>query len=112
MHRVMEQTTALMRALNQRMNPKACHRQLVEFERQSAALSMGQEVMQETLDSVFEADDEQEASDEALSGIFTELGLTEAAELHRASPARPEAAPDDDTQMQARLARLRAQLPP
>ena len=109
MHSVMEQTTALMKTLNQRVNPRACHRQLVEFERQNAAFSMGQEVMQETLDAVFEADDEQEASDDALSGIFMELGLTEAAEFHRASTARPEAAPDPP-HMHARLAGLRAQI--
>lgn len=105
-HRVLEQTTTLMRALNQKISPKAGHRLLAEFGRQSTAFSMGQEVMQEALDDAFEADDEQEASDDALSGIFMELGLTAAAGLRDV----PEACAQlDDEAMQARLAQLRAQ---
>jgi hypothetical protein len=109
-HRVVEQTTALMRALNLRVNPRAAHKLLVDFERQNTAFTAGQEVMQETLDAAFEADDEQEASDDALSGIFRELGLSEAAELCRASATAD--APRDDAQMVARLARLKAQVQP
>lgn len=110
-HQVMENATWLMRSLNQRIDPKASHRLLTEFERQTTAFSAGQEVIHETLDSVFEADDEQEASDDALSGIFTELGLTEAGELHRASASTAGVAVDD-AEMQARLARLRTQPSP
>jgi hypothetical protein len=109
-HRVVEQTTALMRAINLRVNPRAAHKLLVDFERQNTAFTAGQEVMQETLDAAFEADDEQEASDDALSGIFRELGLSEAAELCRASATAD--APRDDAQMVARLARLKAQVQP
>jgi hypothetical protein len=109
-HRVVEQTTALMRAINLRVNPRAAHKLLVDFERQNTAFTAGQEVMQETLDAAFEADDEQEASDDALSGIFRELGLSEAAELCRASATAD--APRDDAQMVARLSRLKAQVQP
>lgn len=109
-HRVVEQTTALMRVINLRVNPRAAHKLLVDFERQNTAFTAGQEVMQETLDAAFEADDEQEASDDALSGIFRELGLSEAAELCRASATAD--APRDDAQMVARLARLKAQVQP
>lgn len=107
-HRVVEQTTALMRGLNARLTPKAGVQLLAEFERQNAALAAGQEVMQETLDSVLEADDEQEASDDALANIFLELGLHEAAGLHRASLAAS-LDPAADAEMGARLARLRPQ---
>jgi hypothetical protein len=111
-HRVLEQTTALMRTLNLRVNPKAAHKLLADFERQNTAFVAGQEVMQETLDAVFEADDEHEASDDALSGIFMELGLSEAANLCRASASGDAGVARDDAQMEARLARLRAQAPP
>lgn len=111
-HAVLERTTALMRALNLRINPKAAHKLLLEFERQNTAFTAGQEVMQETLDTVFEADDEHEASDDALSSIFMELGLSEAGELCRAAASTEASAPLDDTQMEARLARLRGPAPP
>ena len=113
-HRVLEQTTALMRTLNLRVNPKAAHKLLTEFERQNTAFVAGQEVMQETLDAVFEADDEHAASDDALAGIFMELGLSEAAGLYRASASASGegGVAHDDARMEARLARLRAQAPP
>lgn len=107
-YRVMEQTTALMRGLNARMTPKAGIKLLTEFERQNTALAAGQEVMQETLDAVFEADDEQEASDDALASVFLELGLHEAAGLHRASLAASQGLAAD-AEIGARLARLRSQ---
>lgn len=105
-HRVMEQTTALMTALNRRVNPRSVHKVLAEFERQNAAFAAGQEVLTETLDTVFEADDEQEASDEALSSVFAELGLSEAAGLRPAQAAGAGAA--DDAEIHRRLAGLRA----
>jgi charged multivesicular body protein 2A len=102
---VLLKTTKIMRDMNRVLDPRAVHRMLHEFERQSAALTMGQEVVEETLDTVFEVDGESDATDDALVAVFAELGLDHMHALGEPSRAvLPEAGAD----MEARLARLRA----
>jgi len=48
---------------------------LLEFERQTLAFGNKQEVLEETLDGIFEADNEQSNTDQALASVFQELGL-------------------------------------
>lgn len=47
-----------MGAMNQAMNMPALQRIMMEFERQSEIMDMKDEMMQDTLDDVFEAEDE------------------------------------------------------
>jgi len=75
MQETMAKTTHLLRSLNTRLDAKAIHRMLLEFERQSLAFGDGQEVLEETLDGIFEADNEQASTDQAVASVFQELGL-------------------------------------
>jgi hypothetical protein len=100
---VLLKTTQIMRDMNRALDPRAVHRMLHDFERHSTALSMGQEVIEETLDTVFEVEDEGIATDDAMVAVFAELGLDQ--RIASRAPGRVDA---DDACMEARLARLRA----
>ena len=102
---VLLNATRVMATMNRSLDPRAIHRMLHDFERQSTALAMGQEVVEETLDSVFEVEGEGDATDDAMAAVFAELGLDQHVPSHpRAEPLRPVS----DAEMEARLARLRA----
>ena len=100
---VLLRTTQIMRDMNRVLDPRAVHRLLHDFERHSTALAMGQEVIEETLETVFEVEDEGTATDDAVVTVLAELGLECAS-----SPAPFAQDQHDDARMEARLARLRA----
>jgi hypothetical protein len=75
MQETMAKTTHLLRSLNSRLDAKAIHRMLMEFERQSVTFTDGQEILENTLDGIFEAENEQASTDQAVAGVFQELGL-------------------------------------
>lgn len=108
MQETMAKTTHLLRSLNARLDAKAIHRMLLEFERQSTQFSDGQEILEETLDGMFETDNEQSATEDAVAGVFHELGLSASLEMSAAAPggglARVTASEED---LEARLSRLR-----
>ena len=107
----MGKTTRLLGALNRTMDPRAVHRMLMEFERHSTAMADGQEILHETLDSMFETDNEAAATDDAMAQVFQELGLDLQGRLaplsgpSRVAPAP--AAPPSEEDLEARLNRLR-----
>jgi division protein CdvB (Snf7/Vps24/ESCRT-III family) len=108
---VMGRTTRLLQGLNRSMDPRAVHRMLCEFERQSTAMTDSQEVLQETLDSMFETDDEASATDDAMAQVFQELGIDMQGRL-AALPAQQQRAaqpepPPPEGDLEARLNRLR-----
>jgi division protein CdvB (Snf7/Vps24/ESCRT-III family) len=98
---VVLKTTQIMRGMNRSLDPRGVHRMLQEFERHSTALSVGQEVVEETLDSVFEVEGEGDAADDAMVAVFAELGLDQRV------IARPRVEPCIDAELETRLARLR-----
>eukprot|EP00276_Gloeochaete_wittrockiana_P019232 CAMPEP_0184343642 /NCGR_PEP_ID=MMETSP1089-20130417/12145_1 /TAXON_ID=38269 ORGANISM="Gloeochaete wittrockiana, Strain SAG46.84" /NCGR_SAMPLE_ID=MMETSP1089 /ASSEMBLY_ACC=CAM_ASM_000445 /LENGTH=187 /DNA_ID=CAMNT_0026673031 /DNA_START=24 /DNA_END=583 /DNA_ORIENTATION=- len=67
--------TRAMGAMNQAMNMPALQRIMMEFERQSEIMDMKDEMMQDTLDDVFEAEDEEEETDEVISRVLDEIGI-------------------------------------
>jgi division protein CdvB (Snf7/Vps24/ESCRT-III family) len=75
MQETMAKTTHLLRGLNSRLDAKGIHKMLLEFERQSVTFTDGQEILEGTLDSIFEADNEQASTDQAVEGVFQELGI-------------------------------------
>jgi division protein CdvB (Snf7/Vps24/ESCRT-III family) len=109
---VMAKTTRLLQGLNRSMDPRAVHRMLCEFERQHAMMSDSQEVLQETLDSVFESENEAAETDDAMLQVFQELGLDMQGRLGGLSgPGRAPTLVDPaltDDELEARLSRLRA----
>lgn len=104
MQETMAKSTQLLRGLNARMDAKSIHRLLLEYERQSVAFKDGQEILEETLDGIFEADDEQADTDLAVAGVFQELGLEiemGMASAQRDSSLHPGSAEDIEERLQA-----------
>jgi division protein CdvB (Snf7/Vps24/ESCRT-III family) len=104
---IMGKTTRLLQGLNRSMDPRAVHRMLSEFERQHAMMGDSQEVLQETLDSVFESENEAAETDDAMSQVFQELGLDMQGKLN-APPRSASSDPVTEDELDARLNRLRA----
>ena len=106
MQAVMGKTARLLQDLNKNMDARAVHRMLMEYERQSTAFTDSQEIVEETLDSMFETDGEQEATDDAMLKVFEELGLDLSVGIGaaRVGPSSDRDVADD---LDARLNRLR-----
>ena len=68
-------TSKMLQGLNSRMDISSVHRMLLDFEKQNVLITNKQEIVDETLDSAFEVDGEQEATDEAVLGVLEEAGL-------------------------------------
>lgn len=103
-------TTKLLKDLNGQMNPQAMGRVLLEFERQNEIFSDQQEVMHDTMQEVFEADDESTVARDAVEKVMEEFQLDEALKLSHASVSKQRAEPDavDDDDLMRRLEKLRA----
>jgi charged multivesicular body protein 2A len=104
MQAIMGKTTRLLQGLNKNMDVKTVHRMLMEYERQSTAFVSSQEVVEETLDSMFEVDGEGEATDEAMLKVFQEIGLDLSATMSSARPALDVSGAES---FESRLSRLR-----
>ena len=68
-------TSRMLQGLNSRMDISSVHRMLVDFEKQNVLITNKQEIVDETLDSAFEVDGEQEATNDAVLGVLEEAGL-------------------------------------
>jgi division protein CdvB (Snf7/Vps24/ESCRT-III family) len=108
MQTIMAKTTRLLQGLNKHMDAKAVQRMLYEYERQSTAFTDSQEIVEENLDSMFEADGEQEAIDDAMRGVFEELGLDLSASMAQARAGTSVQDGVDIADIEARLSRLKA----
>jgi division protein CdvB (Snf7/Vps24/ESCRT-III family) len=108
MQAIMGKTARLLQGLNKKMDAKGMHRLLMDYERQTSTFTASQEVVEETLDSMFETDGEQEATDDAMRGVFEELGLDLAADFGAARAVSSRQQDDVDlADIEARLNRLR-----
>jgi division protein CdvB (Snf7/Vps24/ESCRT-III family) len=104
MQDTMAKTARLLRGLNARLDAKSMHRLLMEFERQSVGFQDGQSILEESLDGIFEAEDEQANTDQAVAGIFQELGL----ELHMGMGSAASSLGQQETDLDARLQNLKS----
>ena len=103
-------TTKLLRDLNTQMNPQAMGRVLMDFERQNALFTDQQELMHDTMQEVFEAEDEGVAAGDAVAQVMAEFQLDTALQMARASVSQsvPVPAPvGEDDELLRRLERLR-----
>lgn len=108
MQETMAKTTQLLRSLNSRLDARAVHRMLIEFERQSTAFTDGQQVLEENLDSIFELEDEQTNTDQAVSEVLQELGLELQMDISSAAARNQLNVPVDIEDIEARLQNLKA----
>jgi hypothetical protein len=81
----MGMTAQMLHALNSRFDASAVARMLSDFEKQNAHMVAKQELINDTLDSGFEADGEQDDCNEAVIGVLNEAGLDVQARLTRPS---------------------------
>jgi charged multivesicular body protein 2A len=63
MAEAMKGVTKAMMTMNRRMNLPAMQKIMMEFEKQSEMMDMKEEMMSDTMDDVFEAEDEEEEVD-------------------------------------------------
>lgn len=105
----MAKLTLFLRDMNKNMDIRSMHNMFKEFEAQQCRLGETATLMEENMDSVFEAENESECTDDALSGIFAELGVDIKHQM-QASPASTGLAStpeDSELGLEDRLRRLR-----
>lgn len=68
-------TARMLQGLNSRFDAASVARMLAEFEKQNILMANKQEVIDDTLDTTFEVDGEQDATNEAVLGVLQEVGL-------------------------------------
>ncbi len=75
MQETLAQTGRMLQGLNARTDAVAVARMLAEFEKQNTLMANKQEVMEDTLDGMFEVEGELEATNEAVLDVLQEAGL-------------------------------------
>ena len=112
MQETLAQTGRMLQGLNSRTDAVAVARMLAEFEKQNTLMANKQEVMEDTLDGMFEVEGELEATNEAVLDVLQEAGLNVQSRLKGvASGVGPMMeGVQVDMDLDARLQRLR--LPP
>lgn len=104
------ETAQMLQRLNGRFDAAGARRMLAEYEKQTQQMLAKQELVDDALETGFEADGEQEECDAAIVGVLQEAGLEAAAQL-AASRLRPAGEEPGgvgiDADLAARLERLR-----
>jgi charged multivesicular body protein 2A len=113
MQETLGMTGRMLQALNARFDAVSVARMLADFEKQTVLMANTQSIVEDTLDSSFEVDGEQDATNDAVLQVLQEVGLDVQSRL-KPSPVSAEAASttggssvDKDDDLDARLARLR-----
>ena len=70
---ILAKTTCILQQLNKKMDISSTYRMLMEFEKQSMAMTEKQEILNDTMDNMMELDDSE--VDSTLASVFEELGL-------------------------------------
>ena len=118
MSKAMGSITLSMRTMNRQMNLPALQKMMVEFEKQTAMSEMKQEMVEDILDDVLSAEQEEEEADNMVNSVFDEIGISFAGDLastpsgsvgKTANSVKNEktAIAEDDADLQARLDNLR-----
>lgn len=111
----MKSATKAMTTMNAAVDPIALQQTMAQFAQESEKFSMTQEMMDDTLDSMFDDEDEDE-TDLVVDAVFAELGLETAGQLGTVNAATTElvspepaaAEPADTAADDALMARLAA----
>jgi charged multivesicular body protein 2A len=86
----MRQATRSMAIMNRQMNMPQLQRIMQEFEKQSEAMGMKQEIMGDALDDAMENEEDEEEEEMVVNQIMDELGLNMASALADAPGAKAE----------------------
>lgn len=119
MSKAMGSITITMRTMNRQMNLPALQKLMLEFEKQSSMSEMKQEMVEDILDDVMGADQEEEDADDLVNSVFDEIGISFTGDLAATPSSNPVrgksissgnekmAIAEDDSDLQTRLDNLR-----
>lgn len=111
MAKAMAGVTHSLQLLNGQMNMPAMQRMMMEYEKQSEMMEFKQEMMDDAMDDIFEADGEEEKTELMVNQILDEVGMASASGLGSVptggQAVKQAAAPVEEDDLQARLEMLR-----
>lgn len=108
---VMQQTAATMGRVNAAMAPQRIAADAQQFARANAASAAAQDAIDDALDDAFEANEDE--ADELVAQVLDEVGIdavtgaVSAPQRRVAAPARAQAAPTEDAELEALMAGLK-----
>jgi hypothetical protein len=104
-HEIIEKTTKMLKDLNKQLSVKGTHSLMVQWERANTEMQMKQEVADDVMNSVFEAEDEKDATEDVIASVMREAGIDlEVFMLKKGEHAPPQCDTED---LDARLRALR-----
>ncbi|KNC80530.1 hypothetical protein SARC_07102 [Sphaeroforma arctica JP610] len=106
MTKAMAGTTKTMAATNKQMNPQKVQKTMMDFEKQSQMMEMNGEMMNDTIEGVMEADEDD--AEDILNQVLDEIGVEVASSLPSAAMNKPAADAETEDDLVNRLAGLRA----
>ncbi|XP_016297499.1 charged multivesicular body protein 2b-like isoform X2 [Sinocyclocheilus anshuiensis] len=71
----MATTTKTMQAVNKKMDPKKTMQTLQNFQKETAKMDMTEEMMNDTLDEIFEDSGDEEESQDIVNQVLDEIGI-------------------------------------
>lgn len=110
MCKAMAGVTRSLQSMNSQMNMPAMQKMMMEYEKQSELMEFKQDMMDDAMDDIFQAEGEEEKTEEMVGAILDEVGITLASGMgavpaNKVAQAAQEAEEDD---LQARLELLRS----
>lgn len=105
MHDAMAKTTKLLQNLRGKMNPATIMKNMRAFQTESENFQTTQQTLQESLDDVFQSEDEAHITEQTIGQVFEELGLDLSGKL--TTPVQP-LSQITDKDLEARFQRLKA----
>jgi len=73
-HDILSKATTIIQALNNKLDLSSAYKMLSEFERQNTVMQEKQEIIQESMENIFELDETD--IDNTVSQVFEEIGLS------------------------------------
>ncbi|XP_065057082.1 charged multivesicular body protein 2b-like [Rhopilema esculentum] len=110
----MQTATKAMGAMNKHISPEELARTLQEFEKESAKMDMSEEMINDTLESVFDESGDEEEQDAVVSQVLDEIGIEISGKLagapmaSKSLPKASKATSDEDKEIEDMLAKLKA----
>ena len=108
---VLAKASKILQALNSKMDLKQTYHMLQEFEKETQVMNEKQEFVNESLDSVFETDEQD--VDQTLRGVFEELGLQVTLDMAKTGKVADSTTSllleNQNIDLEAKLASLKAQ---
>ncbi|XP_065110978.1 charged multivesicular body protein 2b [Paramisgurnus dabryanus] len=83
----MAKTTKTMQAVNKKMDPQKTMQTLQNFQKETAKMDMTEEMMNDTLDEIFEGSDDEEESQDIVNQVLDEIGIEISGKMARAPAA-------------------------